>query len=168
MNTPRCFTRVMILDPKTNKPISPESWKPASSDQVKAVEWVAIENLAYRFTVLLHKKELADDMNWFDSVSLAEGRQPAGRLGTRIEWVTIYNAVHTADLNRVLEIVGGDPIKQKFYWTEELDEDSRSWKKDESGQSYATFAWFFYGTYGGLNACTARFVSYASRLLRAL
>ena len=158
MNTPHCFTRVMILDPKTNKPVSPEMWAPRSSDDLAAVEWVAIENLAYRFTVLLHKKELADGMNWFDSVSLAEGRQPASRLGTRIEWVTIYNAVHTADLNRVLEIVGGDPIKRKFYWTEEMDED----------QSYAAFAWIFNGTYGYLNTGSARFNSYASRLLRAL
>ncbi len=166
MNTPRCFTRVMILDPKTNKPVSPESWKPASSDQVKAVEWVAIKNTDYGFVFLLHKNEPDTRMPHPAATEFANNYH--ARLGKRIEWITIYNAIYTAGLNKLLESIGGDVIRNAFYWTEELDEDPRSWEKDESGQSYAAYAWHFHGTTGNLYTGSARFNCYASRLLRAL
>ena len=67
------------------------------------------------------------------------------------------------------EKLGGDPIRAVTYWTEEADEDPRAWAKDEKGQSYATYAWVFRGTYGTLNSGSyARFSTYAARVLRAL
>lgn len=162
------FTFVRVIDPKTNFPLKPEEWLDKAADPKKA-EWVVIENMKYKFSVWLHKKELAESLNYPDSMARAKEFAGEGSfLGTRIDWITIYNAVHTAKLNDVLAAIGGDPIERKWYWTEELDEDRRYWKTDENGQSYATVAWFYYGTSGFLYANDSRVNSYASRVVRAL
>ena len=126
-------------------------------DARKDIEWVVIENTIYGFKFLLHKKELAK-ASYEDQLAAASAFTEGGRTGNRIEWITLYNAVHTAGLNNVLNEIGGDPIGWKLYWTEEMDED----------QSYPTNAWYFNGTTGFLYTRYARCNSNASRVLRAL
>ena len=126
-------------------------------DARKDIEWVVIENIIYGFKFALHKKELAN-ASYKDQLAAAAAFTEGGRTGNRIEWITLYNAVHTAGLNNVLNGIGGDPIGFKLYWTEEMDED----------QSGATSAWVFYGADGFLGTYLARYSSYASRVLRAL
>ncbi len=154
----RNFTAVYVIDPHTKERIPAKEWLEQSKDPAMA-KWVVIENKTYGFAFGLFKEELADSLNYPDSVAkVEEFILPGCRLGTRIEWVTIYNAVHTAGLNDILEAIGGDPIERKWYWTEEMDED----------QSYAADAWGYFGAGGFLYTSSARFSSYASRVLRAL
>lgn len=158
------FTNVTILTPDGKENILDN----IGPDARKDIEWVVIENIIYGFKFALHKKELMDGQNYFASKIAAKRDGGDCRLGNRFEWISIYNAIHSAGLNNILKEIGGDPIERKFYWIEELDEDPRSWKQDESGQSYATLAWSFSGTFGSLYTYVARISSNASRVIRAL
>ena len=149
----RNFTNVTVLTPDGKENILDN----ISPDARKDIEWVVIENTLYGFKFLLHKKELAN-ARYEDQLAAAAAFTEGGRTGNRIEWITLYNAVHTAGLNNVLNEIGGDPIGLKLYWTEEMDED----------QSSPAIAWYFSGTYGYLTANYARYGSFASRVLRAL
>ena len=150
----RNFTNVTVLTPDGKENILDN----IGPDARKDIEWVVIENIIYGFKFALHKKELMDDQNYFASKIAAKRDGGDCRLGNRFEWISIYNAIHTAGLNNVLKEIGGDPIDWKWYWTEEMDED----------QSGAAYAWNFSGTIGYLDASSARDGSYASRVLRAL
>ena len=149
----RNFTNVTVLTPDGKENILDN----IGPDARKDIEWVVIENIIYGFKFALHKKELAN-AKYEDQLAAAAAFTEGGRTGNRIEWITLYNAVHTAGLNNVLNEIGGDPIGRKLYWTEEMDEN----------QSYATHAWYFYGAYGILNPNSARYYSFAGRVLRAL
>ena len=163
------FTTVYIIDPHTKERIPAAEWLAEHADDPIVAQWVAIENRAYGFTLALHKEELASDLNHPDSVAKVEAFPLAGsRLGNRFEWITIYNAIHTAGLNDILASIGGDVIERKWYWTDDLDEDRKYWKTDENGQSHATSAWVYGGAFGGLYTGNGRFVSVASRVVRAL
>ena len=163
------FTTVYIIDPHTKERIPADEWLAEHADDPIVAQWVAIENRAYGFTLALHKEELASDLNHPDSVAKVEAFPLAGsRLGNRFEWITIYNAIHTAGLNDILASIGGDVIERKWYWTDDLDEDRRFWEVDKNGQSNAANAWFYYGTFGYLNAGSSRIDSSASRVVRAL
>lgn len=155
------FTRVTVIGPSGEENILENIGDP------KSVTWVVIENLRTGHKFELHKTELETKLNYYDSVDEAEDFAPGGRLGTREEWITIYNAIHTAGLNDTLSAIGGDKIKDKYYWTEEVDEDERYLETDKDGQSGATYAWYYSGAYGGLYASDARISSSASRVLRA-
>lgn len=149
----RNFTNVTVLTPDGKENILDN----IGPDARKDIEWVVIENIIYGFKFALHKKELAN-ASYKDQLAAAAAFTEGGRTGNRIEWITLYNAVHTAGLNDVLNKIGGDPIDLKWYWTEEMDED----------QSHAAGAWLFYGAGGYLGAYFARCYSDASRVLRAL
>lgn len=150
----RNFTNVTVLTPDGKENILDN----IGSDARKDIEWVVIENIIYGFKFALHKKELMDDQNYFASKIAAKRDGGDCRLGNRFEWISIYNAIHTAGLNNVLKEIGGDPIDWKWYWTEEMDED----------QSFAADAWFFGGAPGGLDTYSARCGGIAGRVLRAL
>lgn len=150
----RNFTNVTVLTPDGKENILDN----IGPDARKDIEWVVIENIIYGFKFALHKKELMDDQNYFASKIAAKRDGGDCRLGNRFEWISIYNAIHTAGLNNVLKEIGGDPIDWKWCWTEEMDED----------QSNATRAWYFSGAHGYLITCNARYLSIASRVLRAL
>lgn len=163
------FTTVYIIDPHTKERIPAAEWLAEHADDPIVAQWVAIENRAYGFTLALHKEELASDLNHPDSVAKVEAFPLAGsRLGNRFEWITIYNAIHTAGLNDILASIGGDVIERKWYWTDDLDEDRRFWRVDKNGQSNAAYAWYYYGPFGSLHAGGTRFSSGASRVVRAL
>lgn len=155
------FTRVTVIGPSGEENILENVGDP------KSVSWVVIENLRTGHKFELHKTEPKTELNYYDSVDAAKDFAPRGRLGTREEWITIYNAIHTAGLNDTLIAIGGDKIKDKYYWTEEVDEDKRSLETDKDGQSYAASAWYCSGTNGYLSTGNARVSSNASRVLRA-
>lgn len=155
------FTRVTVIGPSGEENILENIGDP------KSVSWVVIENLRTGHKFELHKTDQKTELNYYDSVDAAKDFAPGGRLGTREEWIAIYNAIHTAGLNDTLSAIGGDKIKDKYYWTEEVDEDERYLETDRDGQSYAAGAWYYHGTSGYLRAYNARVSSGASRVLRA-
>ena len=53
--------------------------------------------------------------------------------------------------------IGGDRIRDKFYWTEDKDVDP----------STSNYAWVFYGYYGNLNCNYIRYNAYGARVFRA-
>lgn len=124
------------------------------------IEWVIIENTHYGFAFALHKKQLAE-ASYDDQLAAAAAFTEGGRTGNRIEWISVYNAIHTARLNDVLEAIGGDIIRREWYWTEELDE-------DVAFQSGSSNAWFFSGSYGNLSSYYNRYSAYGARVFRAL
>lgn len=124
------------------------------------IEWVIIENTHYGFAFALHKKQLAE-ASYDDQLAAAAAFTEGGRTGNRIEWITVYNAIHTARLNDVLEAIGGDIIRREWYWTEELDEDM-------AFQSLSYAAWIFIGGTGILNYGTYRLSATGARVFRAL
>ena len=155
------FTRVTVIGPSGEENILENIGDP------KSVNWVVIENLRTGRKFELHKTDPKTELNYYDSVDAAKDFAPGGRLGTREEWIAIYNAIHTAGLNDTLSAIGGDKIKDKYYWTEEVDEDERYLETDKDGQSSATYAWIYGGAGGGLYTGKARVNSHASRVLRA-
>lgn len=147
------FTKVYVLDPATGQPVDAQEW--LSSENKTAAEWVIIENTRYNFRVALHKNGIGN-LTYNDALAAAAKVCDGGRTGSRIEWITVYNAIHTAQLNDILTNIGGEEIKHIWYWTEEMDED----------QSTSYHAWVFYGTFGGLG-CGNRIYADGARVFRA-
>lgn len=147
------FTTITVIDSSGKKNILENIGDPNS------VEWVCIENTRYGFSFLLNKNALKEKLNHSASVERAKEIHSAGRLGDRFEWISVYNAIHTAGLNDILERIGGDTIDYSWYWTEEQDEFAGS----------ATYAWFFYVSYNGyLYYSYARSYASYARVFRAL
>lgn len=146
------FTTITVIDSSGKKNILENIGDPNS------VEWVCIENTRYGFSFLLNKNALKEKLNHSASVERAKEIHPAGRLGDRFEWISVYNAIHTAGLNDILERIGGDTIDCSWYWTEEQDEFA----------SYACSAWVFYGSPGNLGCNISRLGAYYARVFRAL
>ena len=148
------FTKVYVLDPATGQPVDAQEW--LSSENKTAAEWVIIENTRYNFRVALHKNGIGN-RTYDDALAAAAKVFDGGRTGSRIEWITVYNAIHTAQLNDILTIIGGEEIKRIWYWTEEMDEE----------QSYSNFAWVLYGSIGYLYYGGIRIYAYGARVFRA-
>lgn len=146
------FTTITVIDSSGKKNILENIGDPNS------VEWVCIENTRYGFSFLLNKNALKEKLNYSASVERAKEIHPAGRLGDRFEWISVYNAIHTAGLNDILERIGGDTIDYSWYWTEEQDE----------FPSNAGDAWIFSGGSGNLYCNIARFNADYARVFRAL
>ncbi|MBR5018026.1 MAG: hypothetical protein IKX53_00120 [Bacteroidales bacterium] len=158
------FTKVSVLDMQDVEQDIESLDEEARKDHF----WIKITNTRYNFSLALMILEKEKPANWEAAKAWAAAAADGGRLGDRICWITIYNAIHTAGLNELIEKLGGDPIRAVPYWTEDADEDPRAWSKDEKGQSYAANAWFFYGTLGYLYNHNLRIYAYAARVLRAL
>lgn len=148
------FTKVYVLDPATGQPVDAQEW--LSSENKTAAEWVIIENTRYNLRVALHKNGIGN-LTYNDALAAAAKVCDSGRTGSRIEWISVYNAIHTAQLNEVLTAIGGEVIKRYLYWTEEMDED----------QSYSIYAWIFYGSNGFLNSYNLRVYAFGARVFRA-
>ena len=147
------FTTVTVIDSTGKQNILENIGDPNS------IEWICIENTKYGFKFLLLKNEPNWKLNHPESVKRAKDIHQDGRLGDRFEWISVYNAIHTAGLNDVLKRIGGDIIDNKWYWTEELDEFA----------SYAGTAWVFNGGNGGYVSCSsARYYACNARVFRAL
>ena len=149
---------VFILEPKTEKLCIVKDWKKDSSP--KRAEWVAIRNEKGE-TILLHKKNITVDgrpvIKFNKANEAAAAFFEGGHTGSRKNWIDVYEAIHTAGLNKALKLIGGEPIKKEWYWTREKDSD----------QSYAASAWVFNGSYGSLFHGYGRVVASFARVFRA-
>ena len=145
------FTTVTVIDSTGKQNILENIGDPNS------IEWICIENTKYGFKFLLHKKEPNEVLNHPMSVERAKATHRDGRLGDRFEWISIYNAIHTAGLNDILKRVGGDTIKDEWYWTEEFDEFA----------SNANYAWIFNGDAYGALSYNGRYYASTARVFRA-
>lgn len=153
-HVPRVTFRV--INPADNSSVNAAEWMKQPEEVRTTAEWISIEtDLGYQF--LLHKKKLPAD-TWAKQQLAAKKVHPEGRCGTRLEYLFIQYARENfeTDLDNLLRAIGGDDFMYDWFWTE------------EKVQSYAAYAWSFYGTYGSLNARNARYGSLASRVLRAL
>ena len=158
------FTKVSVLDMKDVEQDIESLDEEARKDRF----WIKITNTRYNFSLALMILEKEKPATWEAAKAWAAAATDGGRLGDRICWITIYNAIHTAGLNELIEKLGGDPIRAVPYWTEEADEDPRTWREDEKGQSSAANAWIFYGAFGFLYYYSSRIGAIAARVLRAL
>ena len=89
------------------------------------------------------------------SASVCEG----GRCGTRFEFMLIQygREKFETNLDKLLIIIGGDPFRGNWYWTE------------EEVASSAGYAWVFSGHGGGNLSCSnARCFACLARVFRAL
>ena len=144
---------IYIIDPSTEQPVLLEEWKKVADPTTAKLIVIEPDEIA-PFT-LDKNPAIEKDVNFDDAVKAAA--EAGGALGTRAQWVAVYEAIHTASLNVALELIGGKPIEWKWYWTEEKDSD----------QSNATCAWVFSGTYGNVSYGYARVAASAARVFRA-
>ena len=157
---------IFIVHPDDGSWFTPEQWKERAEKDgfdPTSAHWIAIVN-EFGQKFLLHKnqiKEGSDDSDKKVEFKFNEALEKAkaldGATGTRKQWIDVYEAIYTAGLNDALELIGGDKITGKWYWTQEKDSD----------QSYANGAWVFYGAYGYLSSGYDRVGAYSARVFRA-
>ena len=144
---------IYIIDPSTEQPVLLEEWRKA--EDPTTAKLIVIESDEIRPFVLDKNLAIEKDVNFDDAVKAAA--EAGGTLGTRAQWIAVYEAIHTAGLNEALELIGGKPIEWRWYWTEEKDSD----------QSNATGAWVFHGGSGYVTYGSNRFDACAARVFRA-
>lgn len=144
---------IYIIDPSTEQPVLLEEWRKA--EDPTTAKLIVIEPDEIKPFVLDKNLAIEKDVNFDDAVKAAA--EAGGTLGTRAQWIAVYEAIHTAGLNASLEMIGGKPIEWKWYWTEEKDSD----------QSNASNAWVFTGNYGIVYYGYSRVSAYAARVFRA-
>ena len=123
---------IQIIDPDTKAPVSLEDWK-KESDPTRA-EWILIETDELK-PFLLHKK-LADSGRSFTFDEALK----AGNILTRAQGLALYEARYAANINDILDLIGGDRICG-WVWTCE---------EDSVRQCNATSAWLVHLSYGGV------------------
>lgn len=121
---------IRIIDPDTDAPVSVDTWE-KDSHPTRA-EWLLIttDELA---PFLLHKK-LADGGRSFTFDEALK----AGNTLTRAQGLALYEARYAANINDILDLIGGDRIRG-WIWTCEEDSDP---------QCNAASAWLV-NLYGG-------------------
>ena len=105
---------IKIINPDTKAPVSLEDWK-KESDPTRA-EWLLIETDELK-PFLLHKKLAEGGRSFTFNEALKKGNKL-----TRAQGLALYEARYTADINTILELVDGDPIRG-WVWTCEEDSD---------------------------------------------
>ncbi len=140
---------IKIINPDTKAPVSLEDWK-KESDPTRA-EWLLIETDELK-PFLLHKK-LADGGRSFTFDEALK----AGNTLTRAQGLALYEAKYAANINDILDLIGGDRIRG-WVWTCEEDSDP---------QCSATRAWFVALNYGSVDH-TTKTNGYQVRLVSAL
>lgn len=156
--TPTNKVEVFVLDPETGKLCETEDWK--KDNDPERAEWAAIRNEKGE-TILLHKNSITMNRNpeiKFDNANEAAASfVGGGYIGLRKDWIDVYEAIHTAELNETLELIGGEPIEDEWYWTKEKD----------SHWAYAANAWIFYGSSGEFGNCSYRLSECYARVFRS-
>ena len=127
---------IKIINPDTKAPVSLEDWKKESNPT--RAEWIFIETDELK-PFLLHKK-LADGGRSFTFDEALK----AGNTLTRAQGLALYEAKYAANINDILDLIGGDRIRG-WVWTCEEDSDP---------QYNAAYAWFVYLRYGSVNGST--------------
>ena len=139
---------IKIINPDTKAPVSLEDWK-KESDPTRA-EWILIETDELK-PFLLHKK-LADGGRSFTFDEALK----AGNTLTRAQGLALYEAKYAANINDILDLIGGDRIRG-WIWTCEEDSDP---------QSSAANAWFV-NLNGGHVGYSTKTYGYQVRLVSA-
>ena len=139
---------IKIINPDTKAPVSLEDWK-KESDPTRA-EWILIETDELK-PFFLHKK-LADGGRSFTFDEALK----AGNTLTRAQGLALYEAKYAANINDILELIGGDRIRG-WVWTCEEDSDP---------QCTATRAWNVYLNYGHVSS-SAKAGGFQVRLVSA-
>ena len=138
---------IQIIDPDTKAPVSLEDWK-KESDPTRA-EWILIETDELK-PFLLHKK-LADGGRSFTFDEALK----ADNILTRAQGLALYEARYAANINDILDLIGGDRLRG-WIWTCEDDSDP---------QFSAPYAWGvalddgYVDDYAKANGCQIRLVS---------
>ena len=130
------FTTVTVIGPVTG---GEKTLDNIEKEARKDVEWVVVTNNRHGFKFKIYKKDLAPAN--YEGANRAAAEFGC-RLPDRIEFITLYNAIYTADLNDILLAIGGDTLKG-WYWTYESDEDP---------QYNASYAWTVYMRGGNVYA----------------
>lgn len=143
---------VQIIDPATGRPVSVKEWEKVA-DPTTAEAVLITNEFGQQFLLLKSEDRKYFTFGQANEMAAALG----GTTGTRKQWIDVYEAIHTAGLNDALKLIGGNPIRDAWYWTCEKDSD----------QSYAYSAWIFYGNYGYLSYGNARLGANAARVFRA-
>ena len=146
------YPEIAVINPTTGEPCSPSDW--SKVDNPTAAEWLLITP-EYGPAYLFSKRQLAGSVKFEEANELAAEKD--GTTGTRRQWLDISEALESDNnaLNKVLDMIGGDPIDSKWYWT------------SETFQSGGSSAWLFTGTSGYLYYGSSRIGAYAARLFRA-
>ena len=145
---------LFVVDPATGEHVPAEEWR--KREDKTAAEWVGIRN-ENGILFCIRKKELNEgkDLKWDEAHKMMD-TDAGENLGRRKWWCDVYDAIYTAGLNDLLVEIGGDRIRDKFYWTEDKDVDP----------SYSNYAWVFYG-YSGHLYYSYRVNAYGARVFRA-
>ena len=127
---------LFVVDPSTGEHVPAEEWR--KREDKTTAEWVGIRN-ENGILFCIRKKELNEgkDLKWDEAHKMMD-TDAGENLGRRKWWCDVYDAIYTAGLNDLLEEIGGDRIRDKYYWTEDKDVDP----------SYSYYAWIFNGNYG--------------------
>jgi excisionase family DNA binding protein len=146
---------LFVVDPSTGEHVPAEEWR--KREDKTTAEWVGIRN-ENGILFCIRKKELNEgkDLKWDEAHKMMD-TDAGENLGRRKWWCDVYDAIYTAGLNDLLVEIGGDRIRDKFYWTEDKDVDPSS----------SAYAWLFYGYVGGLNYYDSRCNANGARVFRA-
>lgn len=154
--------QLFVVNPSSLKCVPYKEWLERSDR--KEAEWVAIRN-EDGLLFYLHKKEANDgkDLKFdeipgaIEAMKLFQWTGFEDSVGRRKWWCDVYDAIHTKGLNDLLKEIGGDPIRDKWYWTADKDTDP----------SYSSYAWIFCGGGGGLTYPNGRLHAVGARVFRA-
>ena len=146
---------LFVVDPSTGEHVPAEEWR--KREDKTTAEWVGIRN-ENGILFCIRKKELNEgkDLKWDEAHKMMD-TDAGENLGRRKWWCDVYDAIYTAGLNDLLVEIGGDRIRDKFYWTEDKDVDP----------SYANNAWVFSGSSAYLGYGYSRFSALGARVFRA-
>ena len=112
-------TRVFVVNPANGEMVSQEEW--LKSENPTTAEWLVVENVDYGFKFKIHKNGFGEH-DWNEAIEVAKSSGEGFRLPGRFEMISLYNAIYTENLNKVIEVIGGD-ILSGWCWTGEEDDD---------------------------------------------
>lgn len=146
--------RVFVVNPASGEMVSPEKW--LKSWNPTEAKWLVVENVDYGFKFKIHKNVFGE-RNWNTAVEVAKIAGEGCRLPNRFEMITLYNAIHTADLNKAIEAIGGE-VLSGWCWTGE---------EDDNPQYNSKCAWYTEFPNGGVSCSYKRF-AYQVRIVSDL
>lgn len=151
--------KVYIVNPDNNELYPVESWKKEENPTRAKYVVLELDNGERR---MYYKNELRtqggkSDMTWNKALELAEAFKEDGFDGWKLE--SRREALDCAGdawniFPEAVALIGGDIIRD-WFWTR------------EAFQSGSAYAWFFYGSNGGLDYNASRSGAYAARVFRA-
>lgn len=125
----------------------------SKGEDISNIEEVAVITDLFLFKI---KKNELKKGTFAQAQKIAAAQGEGWRCPSRHECIEIYNA-RFQGLDRVLELIGGDPVRS-YMWTCEEDPDPE----------YSQYSAFYFGGYGGDVNTSNKSFTYAVRALSAL